>query len=196
MAHVVSCVRTLGSRSESRTPISRPPRPSIRSAISTILLFGLAIGRWRMSRRMASGSESEPSKEVYMISAAAVDRLTPASQWIKIFPGARFSLCASSIKVWTSNSVGPSSADSVSPNNKRILSGTFEYPTGSSSSGAPIETRNETSLQSLGELRILLASRRLATSIWILQDSMSVAGVDYQVDPAARLHSNCAHLRV
>ena len=178
--------------SESRTSTKRPPRPSIWSAISTIRLFGRAIGRWPNTLSMASRSETGPSKQVYMISAAAVDRLTPASQWIKTLPAEPFIVCASSIRHCTSDSVGPSSAESVSPNNKRILLGTFEYPTGSSSSGAPIETRNETSLQPLGELRIVLASGRLATSIWILQEFMSGSGRRTSVDRAARFHSTFA----
>ena len=56
----------------------RPLRPSSRSAISTISLFGVAVGeRARMVRAISASSRVSSSRQAAM-KAAAVERLTPA----------------------------------------------------------------------------------------------------------------------
>ena len=109
---------------------TRPPRTALpqgglrgraaRSASSTILRFGIATGRCASTRSIASRSCPGPSQHAYMMSAAAEERLTPASQWMRTLPVPERRPSASRMICRTSSSVAPSSV-TTSATSRRSL---------------------------------------------------------------------------
>src|ERR1700720_736282 len=60
----------------------RPLRPSIASATATSRAFGVAVGELARTASAISASSRCGRKAQAAINAAAVERLTPAQQWI------------------------------------------------------------------------------------------------------------------
>src|SRR3984893_14810496 len=116
--------RTKGAPSKQLQPLPifstaatiRPLRPSIASAMATSRAFGVAVGELARTACAISASLRCGRKAQAAINAAAVERLTPAQQWIN--KGAVWSHLrtkARSFSTWDlAGSVWPSSSTTIS----------------------------------------------------------------------------------